>query len=152
MNLYQINEEILGCVDVETGEIFDIEKFESLNLERDIKIENIALWIKNLRADIEAFKAEKDVFYKRQKSAENKMESLKKYLSSVLDGSKFETSKVKISFRKSVELQIADGVKVPDEFLKIVESVDKIGLKKAVKDGLTIKGVEIVEKQNIHIR
>ena len=152
MNLYQINEEILNCVDVETGEIFDIEKFESLNIERDSKIENIALWIKNLKSDIEALKAEKDTFYKRQKSAENKMESLKKYLSEVLEGSKFETSKVKISFRKSEELQIAEGVKVPDEFLKVVESVDKTGLKKAVKDGLSIKGVEIVEKQNIQIK
>ena len=39
MNLYQINSEILGCVDAETGEIFDVEKFEELSLERDKVIE-----------------------------------------------------------------------------------------------------------------
>ena len=41
MNLYEIDAAILGCVDVETGEIFDIDKFEELSLTRDAKIENI---------------------------------------------------------------------------------------------------------------
>ena len=60
MNLYEIDAEILGCVDVETGEIFDVDKFEELSLTRDAKIENICLWIKNLKAQAEALKAEKD--------------------------------------------------------------------------------------------
>ena len=78
MNLYEIDAEILGCVDVETGEIFDIDKFEELSMARDAKVENICLWIKNLKAEVEALKAEKDSFAQRQKSAENKMESLKR--------------------------------------------------------------------------
>ena len=50
MNLYEIDSEILGCVDEETGEIFDEDKFESLSIERDSKIENICLWIKSIRS------------------------------------------------------------------------------------------------------
>ena len=42
MNLYEIENEILNCVDMETGEIVDIKKLESLQMERDQKIENIA--------------------------------------------------------------------------------------------------------------
>ena len=34
MNLYEIDTEIMNCVDVETGEIFDIDKFEELSLSR----------------------------------------------------------------------------------------------------------------------
>ena len=66
MNLYEIDSEILGCVDITTGEIFDEDKFEELSLSREAKIENICLWIKNLKAEIEALKAEKDAFAKRQ--------------------------------------------------------------------------------------
>ena len=153
MNLYEIDNEILGCVDVETGEIFDFEKFEELSMTRDAKIENVCLWIKNLKAEAEALKAEKDAFAQRQKAAENKMESLKKYISSYLDGTKFETAKVKVSFRKSESLEISEDAKIPDEFLKFKEpEVNKTDLKKAVKNGLQIAGVALVENQNIQIK
>lgn len=153
MNLYEIDSAILDCMDIETGEIFDIDRFEELALTRDAKIENICLWIKNLNAEIEALKAEKDAFAKRQKSAENKMESLKKYISGYLEGTPFESTKVKVSFRKSESLEIEEGTIIPDEFLRFKEpEVNKTDLKNAVKAGLAIAGVQIVEKQNIQIR
>ena len=37
MKLYEINEEILNCVDEETGEITDFERFNNLQIERDEK-------------------------------------------------------------------------------------------------------------------
>ena len=59
MNLYEIDQEIMNCVDMETGEIIDPARLDELQMDRDIKIENIACWIKNLYADAEAFKTEK---------------------------------------------------------------------------------------------
>ena len=50
-NLYQINEQILGCVDMETGEIVDMDKLQELQLEFDQKVEGIACWIKNLLSE-----------------------------------------------------------------------------------------------------
>ena len=47
-NLYEINEEIKNTIDLETGEIVDFEAFEKLQMERTEKLENIALWYKNL--------------------------------------------------------------------------------------------------------
>ena len=153
MKLYEIDNAILGCVDVETGEIFDIDKFEELSMERDAKIENICLWIKNLKAEAEALKAEKDAFAERQKKAENKMESLKKYISSYLEGAKFETAKVKVSFRKSETLEISEDANIPDEFLKFKEpEVNKTELKKALKAGQHFEGVVLVQNQNIQIK
>lgn len=153
MNLYEIDNEILGCVDLETGEVFDIEKFEELSLTRDEKIEGICLWIKNLRAEAEALKAEKDAFAKRQKAAENKMESLKNYISGYLAGSAFKSSKVNVSFRKSESLEISEDAIIPDEFLKYKEpDLDKVALKAAVKAGAYVVGVDIVENLNIQIK
>ena len=153
MNLYEIDSEILGCVDITTGEIFDEDKFESLVMEREKKVENICLWIKNLKAEIEALKAEKDAFAKRQKSAENKMESLKRYMTGYLDGTPFESAKVKVSFRKSESIEIEEGTIIPDEYLRFKEpEVNKTDLKNALKSGIHIQGVQLVENQNIQIK
>ena len=153
MNLYEIDSAILGCVDVETGEIFDVDKFEELSMTRDAKVENICLWIKNLKAEAEALKAEKDAFAQRQKAAESKMESLKRYITGYLEGTPFESTKVKVSFRKSESLEISEGANIPDEYLKFkAPDVDKVELKKAVKAGLQLDGVAIVENQNIQIK
>ena len=153
MNLYEIDSAILDCVDAETGEIFDMDKFEELSLTRDAKVENICLWIKNLKAEAEALKAEKDAFAARQKAAENKMENLKRYISGYLEGTSFESAKVKVSFRKSESLEILEGAVIPDEYLKFKEpEVNKTDLKKAIKEGLQLPGVSIVTNNNIQIK
>lgn len=109
MNLYEIDNEILNCVDMETGEIVDLDKLNSLQMERDQKVENIGCWIKNLLADAKALKEEKDNLVKRQKAAENKAESLKRFLFSYLNGEKFKTTRVAISYRSNSSVDIAEG-------------------------------------------
>ena len=153
MKLYEIDAEIMGCIDEETGEIFDIDRFNQLAFEREAKIENICLWIKNLKAEAEALKAEKEVFAVRQKAAEKKIDSLKKYMEMCLEGTPFETPKVKVTFRKSEAIEIMEGAEIPDEFLRFKEpEVNKTELKAALKKGLCIAGVSIVEKNNIQIK
>ena len=153
MNLYEINAEILSCMDMETGEVLDSEKLDSLHIALEDKLENISLWIKNLEADATAFKAEKEAFADRQRAAENKVASLKRYLSDFLDGRKFETKRVKVSFRKSESLELSEDAKIPEEFLKYKEpEVNKAELKKAVKAGLKLEGVQLVQKENISIK
>lgn len=153
MKLYEIEEAILECVDTETGEIIDIEKLEALSIERDAKIESICLWIKNLKAEEEALKAEKDAFDKRMKAVKNKKESLTNFISSYLAGMKFKTTKVYVSFGKSERLEVDDITKIPEKYLKHKEpDVDKTGLKKALNEGQAIEGVHIQECLNIQIK
>ena len=153
MNLYMIDSAILDCVDAETGEIFDIDRFEELSLERDVKIENIALWIKNLKAEAEALKAEKDAFAKRQKSVETKLNGLKAYLEGYLEGTAYKSTRVNITFRKSESVYVEEGANIPDEYLRFKEpEVDKVALKDAIKKGIHIDGVEIVTKNGIQIK
>lgn len=153
MNLYEIDSAIMNCVDMETGEIIDMEALENLQMARDKKIENIGCWIKNLLADAKALKEEKDKFAKRQKAAECKAASLKEYLSGYLNGEKFESTEVSISFRKSDSVVVAENAIVPEEFLKYVEPTpDKVGLKAALKAGKEIPGITLVTSQNIQIK
>ena len=115
-SLYEINADILACVDAETGEI-DADKLDELLIERNDKIEAIALWVKNLTAEINMIKAEEKALADRCKAKESKVESLKKYLDSALSGQKFETAKVAVNFRKSSKVEITDFTKIPDDYL-----------------------------------
>lgn len=153
MNLYQIDAALLDCIDMETGEIDEI-RYNKLEMDRDQKIENTALYIKNLTAMAEALKAEKNALAEREKSAKLKAESLKAYLSGYLAGSKFETPKVKVSFRRSESVRIAEGAKLPEEYTrtKLTIEPDKAKLKEAIKAGESIDGVVLVESQNISIK
>lgn len=152
MNLYQINQEIMDCVDMETGEILDIAKLDSLQLTLEDKLEGLGCWIKNLEAEAAALKAEEDAFAERRKSVERQLKNKKEYLSDFLRGCPFETLRVKISFRKSESLEVSESAIVPEEFLKYKVEVNKADLKKAVKSGLVLDGVQLVQKQNIQIK
>lgn len=153
-SLYEINQQLLETVDIETGEIIDTDRFDKLQLEYNDKIENIALWYKNLQSEAEAYKAEKDVFAEKQKRAENKAESLKKYLDSALAGKKFGTVKVDISYRNSTSVDVQDIDKLPEEYRKVVTTVsaDKVSIAKALKVGEAIDGAVLVENNNIQIK
>lgn len=153
MKLYEIDNAILECVDNETGEILDFDKLSELQLARDEKLESVALWIKNLNAEMAAYKAEKEAFAEREKRAKNKIESLKNYLAYALKGSPFNTTKVAISFKPSESVDVDENL-VPKKWLKrsVSYSPDKIGIKAAIKSGLKIKGCSLVKKQNIQIK
>lgn len=153
-SLYEIESEILNCIDLETGEIIDPERLEALQMERGRKIENVALWVKNLKADLAAYKAEKEAFAERERQAKAKIESLSKWLTTALDGQKFSTSKVAVSFRKSEAVEIVDETKIPKKFIrkKIETAPDKTAIKEAIKNGLKVRGAALIENQNISIK
>ena len=152
-NLYEIDAQIMACVDWDTGEIIDVERLEALQMEFDNKVESIALWIKNLVAEAKMVKEEKDNLAARQKACENKAESLKKYLASALGGEKFKTSKVSISYRKSKSVEVEDISLLDDDYLKFEEpEADKTKIKKALEEGISLQGVSLVEKNNIQIK
>lgn len=158
--LWQIDEEIMSCIDQETGEIIDGERLDALQMERKAKLENVALWVKNLEADAAAFKAEKQAFEAREKAALNKAKGLKEWLANALQGAKFATEKCAVSFRKSEAVEISDegtlrtwAVVNRPELLRIREpEIDKTEVKKALKAGEEIPGAAVAEKLNINIK
>lgn len=153
MKLYEIDQAIMDLVDNETGEIIDIEMFNSLKMERDAKIEGVALYIKELKAEAEALKAEKMAFAERQRVAENKVESLKKYLAYALNGQAFKSTKAVVSFRKSQVVDIPDIYKLDESFLRYKEpEADKTAIKEAIKSGKTVAGATLIENTSVIIK
>lgn len=163
MKLFDIDERLAACVkldesrvvDTESGEIIDLEAIAVLEMERDKKIENLGCWYKNLLAEAEALKAQKNAFAEREKAKKAKAESLKGFLGRYLNGKKFETAKVAMSFRKSeaVEFDAKCIGDVPEEFLKFKDpELDKVAVKKAIKAGETVPGCELVQRQNLQIK
>ena len=158
MKLYEIDNAILECIDFETGEIIDVDKLNELQMERDAKLENVACWIKDLKAEAEAIKTEKQALAERQKVAENKVESLKRWLAYALQGEKFKTPKCAISFRKSEAVEVTDEglnnlMKEHDELLTYkAPEPNKTAIKQALKDGLNVEGVQLVQNTSTIIK
>lgn len=153
MKLYEIDDAIINCIDQETGEIIDTERLTALQMERESKIESVALWIKDLTAEAAAYKAEKQAFEARQKAAEKKVESLKAWLSEALAGENFKTTKAAVSFRKTQSVQVSDIWALGEDFLKYSEPTpDKAAIKAAIKAGQEVKGAELVENISVSIK
>ncbi len=153
-NLYEIDQGILECLDLETGEVIDPERLEALQMERSQKIENVACWIKNLESDALAIKAEKEALAKRQVAALAKAEQLKEWLANALGGQKFSTAKCAVSFRRSETVEVADIALIPASLLRVKTSVEpnKAAIKSLLKDGQEVVGCCLVESYNINIK
>lgn len=166
-SLYEINQQIeeafAKAIDPETGEISEeaIELINALQLEKDTKIENVALWHKNTAADIKAIGDEIKALQDRKRRLEAKQAWMDKYLEYALQGQKFETPKVAISYRKSTTVEFpnmeaflnsycysgTDYITIKTEFVP-----NKTAIKEAIKDGKIVEGAALVEHQNMQIK
>ena len=157
MTIYEIDQALLSLIDPDTGEIGDYGMFCELQMAKESKIENLALLIKNSRAEADAIKAEKDNLADREKSLRNKIERLRNYLSEILQGEKFSSPKVAISYRKSTAVEIADEAEFisrgPKEYLiPQPPKIDKKAISESLKAGKEIPGASLVERNNIQIK
>lgn len=153
MKLYEIDQAIMNCIDMDSGEIINEELLNDLQMERDAKIENVALWIKELKAEAEALKAEKLEFAERQKVAENKMEGLKKWLAYALNGEKFKTVRASVTFRTTDKVEIDDILKLDNAYLRYKDpEADKDAIKKALKAGQEVAGATLVPSTSVIIK
>ena len=152
-SLYEINQQIMDCIDMETGEIVSIDQLHGLQMDRIEKIRNIACYIKNLRSDAAQYDEEAKTFAARKKAAQTKADSLTAYLSSMLNGEKVKDKEYAISWRKSESVNITDDSLLPDTYLvPQPPKVDKAGIKAALKAGTAVTGAELTEKNNIQIK
>lgn len=147
MTLFDINQAILDCVDLDTGEIIDTAKLDELQMAKSEKIGNIAAYIKNVTAEAKAIKEEEDILAARRKACENKAKRLKEYLMTALNGEKYKDARVSVYYGKSAEAVRFAGddehafvewakANAP-EYLTIPEPVvNKAAVKEAINSGL----------------
>ena len=177
-SLYEIDEQLKileeYMVDPETGELLDEEsfnaKFDEIQMALSDKIENSMCFYKNLQSDIDAFKAEEKNLAQRRKVKENLANRVKnridKYVTmqftdeqgnvdkDSLNKWKFESPRVKLSYRKSDSVEVYDINSLPKEYVKenIELSADKASLKKAIKNGEKINGATLVTNLNMQVK
>lgn len=159
MSIYDIDSAIVSLIDAETGEVSDEEAFDALQMERDKKVENIGLWIKDLLAEAKAIKEEEASLAARRKSVENKAERLKHLLDYALNGDKFNSPRLKVSYRKSATVELSDGFtkwaeEHADDLLTYSEpKPNKTAIKAAIKDGRVPDDMATIEThENISIK
>ena len=162
--LYDIDAAILDCVDQETGEILDAEKLDALQMEREKKLEGVALWIKDLKSEAEAVKAEADKLTARKKSLENKIDGLKQWLLYALNGEKLKTARCNVYQTHSQRLAVIGdekdliawlerNAKDPRDYIRYREpELRKDEIKKALKDGYEIPGASLEETESVVIK
>ena len=69
------------------------------------------------------------------------------------DGKKFETARVRLSWRSSESVEVNGIDALPDEYLRFKDpEPDKTKIKAALKAGVELKGCMLVAKQNLQIK
>lgn len=158
MSIYEIDDSILSLVDMETGEIEDEKRYDELQMERTQKVENIACYFKNLVAEAKAMKEEETNLAQRRKAVENKAKRIKNILAYALKGDKFESPKVRCSYRKANSVQVDDSFidwarEHADDLLTYKEPTpNRAAIKAALADGREIEHAEIVTNESLQVK
>lgn len=162
MNLFEIDFEIekainalFDSVNEETGEV-DAEalvNLEQLNVERERKLENIACYIKNLKSDSAALKAEIDSLEKRKRAIDKKTARLQVYLQQHINtDEKFTFPRAVISFRKNKKVEIVNEALIPKRLFRIKAEPNKDAIKEELAAGKKVKGCELIDSYSLQIK
>ena len=164
MKLYEIAKDIENLiengfvVDEETGEILlDTEDLDTTRISFDNKLENCALYIKNLKAESEAIKAEEKRLKERRETLDSKADRLSDYMlycMQMAGVTKKETARAAISIHKSKRVEIDAADSIPEEYCRIKTEItpDKVRIKKILQAGGIVKGARLVEGENLGIK
>ena len=160
MNLFELTENYVKFFTMleEADEITEEleEMANNLNIAIEEKSDNYVKMIKNLDADVEAFKNVEKQFNKKRKTAENKIAWLKKNLQASMEQTgrkKVETELFTISIQKNTpSLDITSEDNIGDEYYKVERTLNKRDLLKDIKEGLIIDGVGIKQSESLRIR
>lgn len=166
MKLYEIASEMQHALSLLEGEgevdmSTLVEYLDQLESEYENKLDNIACMIKNEQSMSGAIQSEIDTLTERKKSHDKRALALSEYIASFMNAmglKTYESARNKISFRKSEQVVIDDvevfKLRYPQMVVKqIVEIIPtKPELKKIIKAGTHLDGVEIMEKQNLQIK
>lgn len=140
MNIFNEEDLMSMCIDTDTGE-FDEAMFEGLRIERDKKIENIALWVLEDEAMAKNIKEQENKLKERREILEQRIEKRKEFLR----GKKLKTDRVTVSYRTSKAVKITNEEIIPIKYktVKTVVSVSKDDIKKDLQAGKAVEGAEL---------
>lgn len=161
--LYQLTDRWLAAldgawtVDEETGEVFTPDDIDEIQASLDEKVESVACYMKNLKADSEAMKAEEEALRARRQRLERHHERLGAYLADCLSLAgrrRVETTRADVSLRRVTSVSVEDEAAVPPEYVKttIKTAPDKRAISYALKEGREVPGCSLAERDAIQVR
>ena len=162
MNLFNIQHEYLLLINqiIENGGEVTPQQELNLQITREQlqgKGTNYAFVIKKLDAECDIIDAEIKRLTELKKVRQNACERLKANIShamQIFEVDKIESPLIKLSFRKSQSVNVADVNSLPNEYktIKVTEQADKVKIKQALLNGEVIEGCEIVNNNNLQIK
>lgn len=165
MSLYEIDSRIKEILDSiydaadENGEVgeIDLTELKELQAARETKLENIALYAKNLAVEASAIKEEENTLSERRKRLESKCERMKAILINAMreDGNKkISSPRFEAVLRDSKKTEILDESLIPEEYIKtkIEKTPDKTAIKKAIEAGADVAGATVITNTTITIK
>lgn len=158
--LFEITQEVIELASLlEDGELTtELEDRLAITREElENKAENYVKVIRSVEGDISVIDAEIKRLQEIKKAKANVVDRMKEALSTAMTAfrvDKIETSLMKLFFRKSESVEILDETLVPEQYKlsRVVVNPDKILIKKLIKSGESVPGVEVVEKLNLQIK
>lgn len=146
LRLYEYEAELEACIDPETGEV-DEEKLNQKLADRDAKLENCIRAVKSKDSLADMLRAEEKRLAERRKALETSAKGLRRYMASVLMGSKFWSAIGQIGWRKTKAVEISNESALlkwakdngQDQVVKVSYEVNKTELKKLLESDSPIK-------------
>ncbi|EAC4367919.1 siphovirus Gp157 family protein [Listeria monocytogenes] len=159
MNLYDLTQSYLTVANMEDlDEQTLVDTLDSIQENINDKAENIGKLVRMIEVDAAAFKAEKDRFAGKQKTAENKIKSLKLYLQSNMEAlgtKKLKTELFSFNIQKNpISLKIDDEGGLYTDYVHQVTSyeIDKEKLKQDLKLGKDVGTAHLEQSESLRIR
>ena len=133
-----------------------VESLNTINDELDTKLENIAKIIKSIEVDTKGLKEEEKRLANRRKAKENKISNLKEYVEGAMRSTGVFKVKGKVftlAIQKNApSVFIKDLERIPNEYFRVKEEIDKVLLIQHLKEGQVIEGAELKQTESLRIR
>ena len=155
-----LENEMEDCCDQETGEIKDEEawaRLDKLLIEREEKIKQLGLWLRDEKAFVEQMKEQKRDLTARIEAHEKKTENIREYIRqqmSIFGDRKLEYPNVVVRIGKSRSVEITDETAIPEKYIRTKTYTEpmKTEIKKAIENGEEVKGAKLIETERVQVR
>ncbi len=158
MNLFEMTVAATELYDLLTSGEIDEQTFEDTlqAMGTAEKLESYCKVIKQLEADAEMLKAEKDRIDKKKKTVENSIDRMKKAVTDFMNaqGTKKTTAGTfTVALSESKAVKVVDENKVPKEyFIEQDPKLDKKTILKLLREGETVEGCELQTNEGVRIK
>ena len=139
--------------DVDEQTWFDT--LDSIDALVDDKIENISLFIKEKKSDIDQIDDLVKTLQAKKAVINRSVDWLKDYIAKAMETTgkdKYKSTLNSIYFMKTKSVDVVNEKEIPSKFKKVIQSIDKKSLKEALKNGEAVSGAELKVSKSLVIR